>query len=234
MKIVTVLKFTFCLAIAGFSLASRADIKNDQPLPELACRYEMHIVPQDKSLTATNKAWFFWRTANSVQTQDADGEYGEIWQRTPTGNIQYRKLYHSDKTAVEYMPADNTSNNLNFDWPKLSSMLSQQELDALKSVGESEILGRNAQRRTGKIDGQSIEVQWLVDEKLPASIIRKDDKRTVELRLVEITPLSTAQHKPVSVADIGNYRQIDAVDFGDMENDPFVKKVLAAEGHHNH
>jgi hypothetical protein len=234
MKITTVLKFACCLAIAGSSFASPADTKNDQPLSELACRYEMHFVPEDKALTATNKAWFFWRTANTVQTQDADGGHGEIWQRSPTGNIQYRKLYHSDKTAVEYMPADNASNNIDFNWFKLTSMLSQQELASLKPVKKSEIMGRWTELRTGNIDGQSVEVQWLVNEKLPASIIRKDDKRTVELRLVEITPLSAAQRKPVSVEDIGNYRQIDAVDFGDMENDPFVKKVMAVEGHHKH
>ncbi|WP_394753800.1 hypothetical protein [Crenothrix sp.] len=234
MKIVTVLKLTFCLALTVSSLASRADNTKNQLLPEVACHYEMRIIPQDKSKAATHKAWFFWRTSNSVQTQDADSEQGEIWQRTATGNIQYRKLYHSDKTAVEYMPADNASNNIDFDWPKLSSMLSKQELDVLKSVDKSEILGRNAQQYAGKINGQSIEVQWLVAEQLPASILRKDDHGTVELRLIEITPLATAQHKPVTVEDIASYRQIDATDFGDMENDPFVKKVMAADGHHTH
>ncbi|SJM89513.1 hypothetical protein [Crenothrix polyspora] len=234
MKIITVLKFTVCLTIASFSLASDADISNGQVLPELACRYEMHIVPQDKSQTEIHKTWYFWRTANSVQTQDADGGHGEIWQRSTTGNIQYRKLYHNDKTAVEYMPADNASNNISFDWIKLSSMLSQQELDSLKYVKKSEIMGKRSELRTGKIDGQSLEVQWLVDEKLPASIIRKDGVRTVELRLLDIAPLLTTQYKPVSVADIGNYRQIDATDFGDMENDPFVKKLMAVEGQHTH
>ena len=56
----------------------------------------------------------------------------------------------------------------------------------------------------------------------------------MELRLVEITPLSAAKRKPVGIEEIANYRQIDAADFGDMENDPFVKKLMAAEGHHHH
>ena len=122
-----------------------------------------------------------------IQTQDADGDHGEIWERTANGSIQYRKLYHADKTAVEYMPADMPTNNMNFDWSQTSSMLSQQELDALKPVKKTQFLGRNAELRKGKTKGQTIEVLWLSDENLPAKIIRKDKTGRVELRLVEIT-----------------------------------------------
>lgn len=234
MKLSPALKLTLCFALFCSAFISRADNKNVQPLTDVACRYEMNIIPHDKSHAPTTKAWFFWRTANSIQTQDADGDHGELWQRTAMGSIQYRKLYHSDKTAVEYMPADNAANNINFDWLKLSNMLSQQELDTLKVVEKSHVLNRNAERRTGKIDDQTIEMQWLPAEQLPASIIRNDENRTVALRLIDITPLSEATQKPVAIEDIANYRHIDAVDFGDMENDPFVKKVMAASEHHHH
>ena len=169
-----------------------------------------------------------------IQTQDADGDYGEIWERTANGSIQYHNLYHVDKTAVEYMPADMPTNNMRYDWVKLSSMLNQQELDALKYVKKTQVLSRSAELRKGKIDGQTIEVLWLPDEILPARIVKKDKTGSVELRLVEITPLSTAHRKPVEVEEIANYRHIDAADFGDMENDPFVKKLMAANGHHHH
>jgi hypothetical protein len=132
------------------------------------------------------------------------------------------------------MPADMPTNNMNFDWLKLSSMLNQQELDALKPVKKTKILGRNAELRKGKVGNKSIEVVWLLDENLPARILRKDKTSSVELNLVDITSLSSAHKKPISVEDINNYRQIDAVDFGDMENDPFVKKIMQTEGHHHH
>jgi hypothetical protein len=169
-----------------------------------------------------------------IQTLDADGDHGEIWQRTANNSIQYRKLYHADKTAVEYMPADMPTNNMNFDWLKLSSMLNQQELDALKPIKQLKVLGHNAELRKGKINDKTIEVIWLLDENLPARIIRKDKTGSIELNLVEITPLSAAKKKPITIEDIANYRQIDAVDFGDMENDPFVKKIMQQEGHHHH
>ena len=132
------------------------------------------------------------------------------------------------------MPADMPTNNMSFDWVKLSSMLSQQELDALKPVKKTHFLGFRAELRKGKIDGQTLEVQWLPDDNLPASVIRKDKTGRVELRLVEFEPLPATHRKPVDVKEIANYRHIDAADFGDMENDPFVKKVMAADGHHHH
>ncbi|MCX7088214.1 MAG: hypothetical protein NTV00_09205 [Methylococcales bacterium] len=228
-KIIIALSF-FCFSVV--SLAGEISA-SEQPSPEIACRYEMKIIPHAKSKASSKNAWFFWRQSGTVQTLDANGHYGEIWQRTPTDNIQYRKLYHTDKTAVEYMPADNPTNNINFDWGKLASMLSQQELDALKPIKKTQVMGRPAELRKGKLDDQTIEVTWLTNENLPARIFRKDKNRTVEVRLLEITPLSMARRKPIALEEIADYRHIDAIDFGDMENDPFVKKVLAGEGHHH-
>jgi hypothetical protein len=235
MKISDFLKIVFSLIFLCFSTSNFADsasISDQQPM-DVACRYEIKISPYANKMPPKS-AWFFWRKPGMIQTQVAGGDYGEIWERTATGSIQYRKLYHADKTAVEYMPADMPANNMNFDWFKLSGMLSRQELDTLKFFKKTQVFGRSAELRKGKTNGQTIEVLWLPVEKLPASIIRKDKKGRVELRLVEIAPLSAAHRKPVDIEEIANYRHIDATDFGDMENDPFVKKLMAAEGHHHH
>jgi len=233
MKRPDLFKIILSLGFFSFSTAALTD-NNNQQLTDVACRYETIITPDDKSTAPSTTTWFFWRKPDMIQTQDESGRYGEIWEKTATGNIQYRKLYPADKTAVEYMPADSQTHNLDFDWNKLSSMLSQQELDALKYVENKPVLGRSAELRTGKIKDQSLEVLWLPTEHLPALIIRKDKTGTVELQLVEITPLSAARQKPIDSETIANYRQIDAADFGDMENDPFVKKLMSVEGHHAH
>ena len=224
--------FKIIISLGFFSFSTAALTDNNQQLTDVACHYETTITPDNKSTAPSTTTWFFWRKANIIQTQDESGRYGEIWEKTATGNIQYRKFYPADKTAVEYMPADSTTHNMDFDWNKLSNMLSQQELDALKPVENKQVLGRNAELRTGKINEQTIEVLWLPTEQLPASIIRKDKTGMVALKLIEITPLSAAPKKPIDSETIANYRQIDAADFGDMENDPFVKKLMSVEGHH--
>lgn len=236
MKTPDFLTLIFGLFLFVFSSAtfSNSISKIDPNSMGIACRYELKVTPNDPSKAPLNSAWFFWRSPGMIQTLDADGDHGEIWEQTATGSIQYRKLYHADKTAVEFMPADNVTNNVRFDWLKLSSMLSQQELSVLKLVMKTTVLGHSAELREGKTEGESMTVLWLTNENLPASIIRKDKKGVVELRLVAIEPLSNVSRKPIAVKDIADYRQIDAADFGDMENDPFVNKVLAAEGHHGH
>ncbi len=228
------LKIVIGMSFLSFSPISFAEnISNEPVLPAVACRYEMKVTPHNKSKATSKSAWYFWRNPNMVQTLDADGDYGEIWEKTVTGNVYYRKLYHGDKTAVEYMPADNPTNNLTFDWGKLASMLSPKELDSLSLVKKTKVLGHEATLRQGKIGNQAVTVQWLVVENLPASIIRKRNDSTLELRLIDLGSLEKAVRKPIDVAEIANYRHIDAVDFGDMENDPFVKKVMAATGHHH-
>ena len=236
MKISDCLKIVIAVSFMAFSLSSFAESVSDSnpPLMEVACRYEMKVTRITKPKSSITNAWFFWRTPNMIQTQDADGDHGEIWERTANGSIQYRKLYHTDKTAVEYMPTDMPTNNMSFDWFKLSGMMSKEELNTLKMIKIKRVLGRSAELRKGEINGQAVEVLWLPNENLPANIIKKDKINRMELRLIEITPLSLAVKQPIAIGDINNYRQIDAADFGDMENDPFVKKLMSAEGHHRH
>lgn len=230
MKIFNFIKIVFCVYVGSLAFPCNA---ND--LSEVACRYETKITLTGKKHKPEKaEAWYFWRKADTIQTRDADGDHGEIWVKTGAGVIQYRTLYHEDKTAVEFMPADQPTNNLDQDWFKLSSMFSQEELETLKTVKKTKVLGRSAEIRKGEKDGKSLEVVWLIDEQLPASIVQKDHSGSIELRLTEIEPLSESQSKPVPTEEIANYRHIDAVDFGDMENDPFVKKVMAEEGYHHH
>jgi len=233
MKITNFFKLLFSLVIFGFSVPSYSDNDNQQST-EVACRYETKVTPHNKSKKPSVNAWYFWRSSHMIQTQDTNGDRGEIWLRTNNDSVQYRKLYISDKTAVEYMPADMPTNNMDFNWDKLSNMLSQSELDSMKLVKKTHAMNRNAQVYKGKIGAQSIEVTWLMEEKLPASIIKKDKIETIELHLVEIEPLSVATQKPLAIEEISNYRHIDATDFGDMEHDPFVEKIMAENGDHHH
>lgn len=232
MRAMSLVKIALCFYFAFGSASAVAD-SGGQPLPEVACRYEMRLMPNAGNKTGQQKplVWYFWRQAGMIQTRSADGDYGEIWQRTGNGGVQYRKLYHADKTAVEYMPGDTPVNHMDFDWFKLAGMLSPQQLDGLKLRKTTRMLGRLAELRQGGSGGQTLEVLWLMQEKLPARIVRTDKGGRQELRLTAITPMAQAAWQPISLQRLADYRHIDAADFGDMENDPFVKKLLAGAGH---
>ncbi|NJD06113.1 MAG: hypothetical protein FIA97_06400 [Methylococcaceae bacterium] len=202
-------------------------------LPEVACRYEMRVLGTAHGRVNASRSWYFWRTGSTVQTRDDDGDHGEIWERTDKNVIAYRKLYHQDRTAVEYAPADRAIHGLDFDWQRLASMLAPKDLEALKVSQRKTINGEPAELRKGVIGGQELEVTWLTQTRLPASI-----KKTVQgeihlLELQELRPIELAPWHPTPIETIDAYRQIDATDLGDMENDPFVKKVLHENGHHH-
>lgn len=192
-------------------------------LPEVACRYAMKVADRDgKSFT---RAWYFWRTRDRVQTRDEDGDHGEMWERDPQGRIFYRRLFHADRIAVEYMPADLPSQGPGFDWTRLATMLGEDELDRLEIRGTTTIMGRPAEIRSGMIAGQQVELVWLPAERLAARFWKREGMRSVELTLVELSAPSRARAKPVALQEIETYRQIDHADFGDMESDPLVRRL---------
>jgi hypothetical protein len=201
-------------------------------LPEVACRYEMRVLGK-KGLVGTPKSWYFWRTGSMVQTRDDDGDRGEIWERTGRDVIAYRKLYHQDRTAVDYAPADRAVDGQDFDWRQLASMLAPKDLEQLKVSRRKTINGEPAELRKGVIGGQQLEVTWLTQTQLPASIKKTVHGEIHRLELKELRPIELAHWRPTPIETIDAYRQIDATDFGDMENDPFVKKVLHQSGHHH-
>ena len=86
MKISNYLQIVFSFGFFCFSTSGIADSasNNDQHLPEVACCYEMKMVSHAKSKAKalSNIAWFFWRKSGMIQTQDVDGDYGELWERT--------------------------------------------------------------------------------------------------------------------------------------------------------
>lgn len=220
-----------CAVLSSVSPTIYAQDPAANPLSSVACRYE--VINTKAQQKASKQVWHFWRDANMIQTLESDGDVGEIWQQTATGHIQYRKFYPQDKTAIEYMPADKPTNHLDFNWGKLSQMISAEELQSLKVIKKISVHGKEAEWRKGSVNGKDLEVKWLLADNLPASIVRKDKQGRLELRLLDISTMATAKQKPLSIAELAEYRHIDAVDFGDMESDPFVKKILAAEGHHH-
>ena len=229
-------KILMAVCLSSISIGCLAAGLANREWPDVACRYEMKVTAyhNGKAGPIQRHDWYFWRNANMVQTRSADGRYGEIWELTATGSVYYQKLYHDDATAVEFMPADILVNQLNLDWFKLANMLGQQELEGLKVIKKTKVLGREAQIRTSLSGTRRLEVTWLTAEQIPASIIKKNHAQRLELKLVEISSITQALAKPVDAKVIAGYRHIEAADFGDMENDAFVKKLLAAEAHAHH
>ena len=218
--------FMIFLVLLPLSVCANTDI-----LPNVACRYEIKVAGKGGKYSVKPNYWYFWRSEKMIQTRDAEGDRGEIWQLTDKDFIAYRKLYHSDKTAIENAPADSALSGNKFNWIQLATMFSQDDLAQLKVTRHKKILGEEAEIRKGNLNGQQVEVAWLMQSQLPAWIKRTIPGETRILELKEKTSFDQSPWQSTSIETIDSYRQIDDTDFGDMENDPFVKKVLHESGH---
>lgn len=216
-------------------------VQAEQTPEAVACIYLIETSSEQK-LAGTDVGhrttpWYFWRSETRVETRDAQGENGEVWETNPRGQISYTKLFHPDEKAIGYTPGDLRALAINVDWNQIKSIIDPALLGThLKRSGEQTVNGQRAERYAGTMDGVTTEVLWLPEMKLPARIEKTRGGVTVSLRMAECKPLVSAPWMMTSEPRMQSYQHLDYADLGDMENDPFVKSVVGHnEGsHHGH
>lgn len=214
------------LCLAGGAVA-------DQAPEATACVY---LIDSSSGQNHTTP-WYFWRSDNRVETRDAHGETGEVWESDPRGQISYTKLFHPAGKTIDYTPGDLRALAMKADWNQIRSIIDPGLLGTpLKRIGEQTVDGQRAERYAGEVDGVSTEVLWLPERKLPARIEKTQGGVTVRLRMAECKPLASAPWTITSDTRMQSYQHLDYADLGDKENDPFVKNVVGHnEGlHHGH
>jgi hypothetical protein len=50
--------------------------------------------------------WWLLRQGNRVETRSADGQLGELWTRSASGQTRYFRLDHVERVAIEYASGD--------------------------------------------------------------------------------------------------------------------------------
>lgn len=197
-------------------------------LQPLAARYELKV----------NQAageWYLWREASSVETANPATGQNTIWQRTAPDDYSYRRIFHKDKRVVEYSPGEIRTRNATPDWAKLASVISPQLLDELKRGGKKTAFGQSAVRYTGSVGGQKIDLWWLEQSQLPARLQMSSKGQQMTMVLKDLFAQSPTGWPRVDEDKIAAYGLIDAADFGDMESDPFVARLMQQDGHgHTH
>lgn len=212
--------------------------------PALTARFATHVTPMhahdkdEHAVKASQSEWYFIRSANAVETRDLQGSRSEYWLLGSNGKVYYKKLYHAQKKSVEIFPGDQDMMG-HFQWDKVSTMLNQQDLAALKKVGTTKVMGETAEIRSGVINGAKVQLTWLTESQLPAKLVRRYPDKVVSLTMSQ---RYSAEKSPVQITStdtIQSYDVIDMADFGDMEDDPFIRSVMNeastnGQAAHNH
>jgi hypothetical protein len=75
-----------------------------------------------------------------------------------------------------------------------------------------------------------MEVHWLASVSLPLFIQRGDQSQGMVTRLIKTWAVDAGPVAPTQAEAVKAYRRIDFADFGDMEKDPLVRKVVSHIG----
>jgi hypothetical protein len=205
---------------------------NEQPVP-LAAHYTLRV-------NKLQTDWFLWRQNDLIETANVLAAEGTIWQRLDNdAGYYYRRVFHKDERVVEYAPGELKARHTEPEWQKLASVISPKTLEALRRVGDKPMFGQRAAHYVGRLDGQKIDLWWLETARLPARLHVVSAGRQMHMELREMHAGSPdtwpAAWPRTNEQKLAAYGLIDASDFGDMESDPFVAKVMQVDGHeHGH
>jgi len=195
---------------------------------ELAARFDLR-------LNAARADWYLWRQAELIETANAQAGQGSIWRRVGEDGYHYRRVFHADRRIVDSTPGELRTRHAEPDWEKLGSVISPQLPGQLRRSGRATLFGQPATHYVGSVGGQQIDLWWLESARLPAKLAVRSVGRSMRLTLqaLHAGPPGTwpAAWPRADEEKIADYGQLDAADFGDMENDPFVARVMQAEGH---
>lgn len=197
-------------------------------LPPLAARYQFQTGKR-------NSDWYLIRNDNRIVIFDAASGQAKLWEKDARGEIEFSRVFAADRRVVEYAPGEIKARGAVPDWNALASIVGSRDLAGLRKTGERKVLGRNATVLSGKTASGKLQVWWLANERLPAMVQHGQGDKAVRLVLRELRPQPAREWNWAEPETLATYARLDAADLGDMEYDPFVRKVLQLDGHsHSH
>lgn len=193
-------------------------------LPTLSVRYEVRNASQ-------NQEWFMDRKINTISTFNGDNLRGEIWTRDHQGDIEYTRVFMEDKKLVEYTTGELKTQNKLPDWAQLASIFAPKIIASLKVSGEKIQFGEQVLVLEGKINNVETTIWWIPKLQIPSYVSQKQGTVDSSMTLKEIYKQTPTTWQWLDTATFDSFSRIDASDIGDMEGDPFVKKLLQLDGH---
>lgn len=117
----------FSIIIAG--LLSGCALQPSEPLhisalnalPDIAVEFETTVIDPDKQEHRYH--WYFWRTANRVETQNLHDNSGEVWTKSATGEVEYERVFHNEKQIIDYRSSDLKAIGYEPNWAAISTLL---------------------------------------------------------------------------------------------------------------
>lgn len=185
-------------------------------LPDIAAEFETTVIEPDKQ--ERHYRWYFWRTANRVETQNLHDNTGETWTKSARGEVEYARVFHNEKQIIDYRSSDLKAIGSEPNWAAITTLLNPALAATLMSDGQTKFLGRTGIEYKNNNAENPVTIIWLAADNIPAIIQRVEQGHSFTTRLVAV---NTLPH-----SNTANYRHIDFADIGDKESDPFIQSIL--------
>jgi hypothetical protein len=205
---------------------------NAQQRGPLAARFSVTITSAAGKVAAAAAPaeWYFFRDDQLIAL--LKGNIDELWRRdvpASSGNVSFERVFHDDRKVVDYTAGELATLGVLVNWDALACFIDPRELAALRVVSR---VGQGSFERlqlTGNLAGQRLSVDWSPDLQLPTRILRQSKAGGLVLIELQEHAADPPEPWPVPGAKSADYQRIDAADFGDINDEPVVKKSQALD-----
>ncbi|WP_290869091.1 hypothetical protein [Aquabacterium sp.] len=166
------------------------------------------------------QTWYLLRDGERAVVQRPELE--DIWTRSAQGHIGFERVFHADRSVVAYSTGELKTLNVYPQWDSLATLFDARKLPQLQRVGRDAKAG--VTRYKGRMGHEQIEVDWLDEAGVAQRVLRQEQGRSVRFTLQARHALPPASW-PVPARGTEAYQRYDAADFGDMENNPVIRKA---------
>lgn len=178
--------------------------------------------------------WFFYRDVGRVETVNPATSTGERWNRDREGRISREVFFNADRRILETSFGELKTRNAVPDWQSLSAVVHPRNLAGLSIVGKTTVLGRPATRYARKAERGVIELVWIDSLSLASRVVTRSGGARRVLTLTELREARGSGWPAAENDGAEDYLRIDVADLGDMEEDPFVARILKQGGAPSH
>ena len=164
--------------------------------PSLTAEYETTVVSthhedhQQQAEAKQDYKWRLWRSSNHIQTYNQQDNSGEAWSKSARGEISYQRLFHAQQQIIDYVPGDLKAIGSTVDWPMLATLLNHEMIQDLVCTDDIDSQSRPIQHCHSRSKPEKLQIDWLTQEQLPASITLTEQDQRITSRLLTSYPLA--------------------------------------------
>lgn len=193
--------------------------------PPIAARYRVTLALRGQP--AQVQQWQLLRQANEICWTKGQA-LAEIWRRDSSG-IRLERVLPEDKHLIDYSAGELRALQVVVDWHGLGTLLAETDLARLQPVR-----GTAARRPglpvdyRGQLAGDAVALRWDPVARLPLRLQRSSPAGRVLFERLALHAVAPADW-PRPGAGSADYQRLDAADFGDMDDNPVVRRAQARD-----